>query len=470
MKQLTFILNTRWISALLLNMLSMQCMEKMWCHVHPEEYATLQRQYRNEIIKKSIMAEAYNQNCPLIKLSDENLFNHFLSCCYAHDTHAVKRLSESIKTFLSLSATCKNLNALLPFKTIGRLCERYPMQAKNQALSDLMQKMQLYHCGTGRLTALILLHAGTDANALASPHSSLLKLAALKNDTQMITTLFKRQANPNDTSIGCPTFFYATTKKMLQIFINRGVNLHMIKKHDNTNALWQTIQDSYPYSLTKFYLESGLDAANLRSRDNACLLHTLAEASHENTTGIVNLLHKAKLLLDVIPHMINALNAYDQTPRDIAQLHTATACKSFIALLRKHGGKTTQQLQEEISLNATDELGQTALIRATKEKDRIRVEQLLALGADANIRDKQGSNALDYAISAKMTQLLIPHTAEETGPSCIICMSNPHNMLDIMPCINKHDECYLCLDCYQELLRTNNHLPLCPMCRSPLKG
>ena len=482
MNKVTLITNAIWMSVILLGTLSTQSMEKIWYTSFPEwgttEYEEEQakREYNNYVKKTSHQAKKYNQLNPLAILP-KGIFNNVLSYCHSPYQNPIRALEKSIQYFLALKTTCKRFNKLLTFKTIGNLCKNYTPKTKNNTFKELIEDMHDVHYKIKRLPALILICAGADAN-IKTRKGPLLEDAVYKEDKQLTATLLNHHANPNIHVRGLvPIIFFVKKVKIAQIFIDNNVDLHATDYDSGENVLWQTLQDKYSYKLMKFYLKNNADTSILNYWNKSCILHALAEESllHYGAHDIKRFLKKGELLLNAIPKkMINTVDRREKTPLDIAlaslerakkwDYRAPEAFEKLIVMFRKHGGKTAQELQEDIDVNAIYACGETALMRATKRADITRAAQLLALGADANIRDMLGFKALDYAFSNDMIQLLIPYTTEDTRPNCIICMDKKDDIVEV-PCIGRHDEC-MCLECYGTLLMTSDN---CPLCRRILK-
>lgn len=306
------------------------------------------------IRNKSEQAERYNQHNALVSLQ-KNAFNKILLHCHTHDYDPAQALEKSIKTFIALSTISKHFNALLTCETIGELCKNYSRTNKKKVLKKIMKNMHISNYNAKRFPALILICAGADPNTVVNG-SSLLYKAVTHEDEQLLTTLFKYNANSNEACEVCPTFFYAETVEIAQIFINNEVNVHTTESHNKTNVLWDVLDNEYPIELIKFYLEQNVDATAIRPFDNACLLHELAWSNYYvHLSSPDNFLKKAILLLDTIPYMINTLNKNGSTPIDLAYKSQqerlySDAFKELIILFRKCGGKTAQELKEESSI------------------------------------------------------------------------------------------------------------------------
>ena len=116
---------------------------------------------------------------------------------------------------------------------------------------------------------------------------------------------------------------------------------------------------------------------------------------------------------------VNAKTKYNrQTPLDWAERHPEIA-----DLLRKHGGKTgeelsihkaagegnievvKQHLAAGTDVNAKNDGGYTPLDYAAFNGHKEIVELLIAKGADVNAKNVDGETPLDWAISGKQTEL-----------------------------------------------------------------
>ena len=128
----------------------------------------------------------------------------------------------------------------------------------------------------------------------------------------------------------------------------------------------------------------------------------------------------------------------EMTPLDMATDKNRTETED---LLRKHGGKTGEELDalfdaaktgnvtdakkaiaDDLDVNARDDEGMTPLLYAVWEGHREIVELLLANGADTSAKNPDGQTPLDLAIEYDDTEiidLLRKHQEPETMPSLI---------------------------------------------------
>lgn len=326
-------------------------------------------------------AEIYNHNHSLPSLPRDVLLSifyyltrdyqrHCYDCSRRRSCDQIDALEDTMNDFIQLSSICKNFKNLLTIKTIGGLCKHYELVHKNRAIKNLLKKFitsdkyefyghygddrfiprrdmyDTYSCynENRRLFALILICAGADPDIVyteisekKSDHGrsvyinspSLLECATRQSDTQLVKILFEHHADPNENKLIeyldymnmkpiQPVFFHAKTTEIAQIFIDNLVYLHTVDSDSIPNVLWKTIENDYPSSLMKLYLDYHVNATRLDS-DGNCLLHRLA-CPLEPITNIDNFLQKCELLLTAIANeMINTLSKHKETPLDWAK-------------------------------------------------------------------------------------------------------------------------------------------------------
>lgn len=186
--------------------------------------------------------------------------------------------------------------------------------------------------------------------------------AVKKNDIQTIKTLFEcGDLDPNITDNQRPLFFYAPTADMALLFTNNGVNVHATDAH-GANVLQYLIDKNYPTDLIGLYLACDV---NTRYKES-CLLHLFChQLPKKNFAKHIEL---AKILLTLMPNMINAIDSKGRTPLDIAQTHCPDKsssddetqsqdsssgederqyCKALCELLKSLGSKTSQELAQQ---------------------------------------------------------------------------------------------------------------------------
>ncbi len=346
MRKLTHIFNVVCMSVILLCSSSVLCMEN----------------YE----QKASIAEEYNQNDP--RLCDD-ILGQIFPCCLAYDDMSVvalaksedhvKLLENSIKNFMKLRSVCKKFNKLLTFEVIGNFCVQGD---KNKVLQKLISPeiTDSKYYAVKRLVALILVCAGADPHVRGKYSayccsSSLFESAVMYDDVQLVTMAFKHGADAHIKDVnGFPLFFSARTVDMAQVFIAKGVDVHIEGVY--TNVLFKAISASHASELLEFYLKGNVNPRTKFFLTGNCLLHELASPY---TRQDDNFFRKVQLLLDVIPDMINTLNNEEKTPMDVAQESLEEAKKSpnkeyadektegfnrLIPLFKKYGGKTTDEL------------------------------------------------------------------------------------------------------------------------------
>lgn len=74
------------------------------------------------------------------------------------------------------------------------------------------------------------------------------------------------------------------------------------------------------------------------------------------------------------------------------------AVNFFIAAKSGDYKEVKRQIEEGIDINRQDEIGETALMKATKERYIEIIEFLISKGADINIKNNYKKNALSLAI------------------------------------------------------------------------
>ena len=351
MKKLTLALYTVWFSATF-TMLPMHSMEN-----HAQFAA---------------QAEEYNNTeCLLFKLPNEIFFDflHRLS----DGELSMSSLHNDVKHLMPLRATCKHFNRLLTLETIGHIYKK--ALNKNKILQEIINQLNNSNKSKSLPTlAQVLLHAGADAQTMLGSTSAL-EIAIRQNEEKLIATLLKYNADPNVISMfypNNPIFFVAATTKISQILMDSGkVNISATDCR-NYNVLYRMLQSRYSPELMEFYLKHDVDATKLYSH-NRYILHELAWALFIYNPDIENILEKGKILLSVIPHMVNVLTAQGKTPIDSAQdafdikkhfggsskalkrnVLLSTKLEKIITLFREHGGLTAKALQKQIRWTPTN--------------------------------------------------------------------------------------------------------------------
>ena len=368
MKKLIFSFNAIWVSAILLSTVSVHGMESS--SVKTSSFAKIvslgspasadRSADRPDYAQVTLDTEKYNDNeCFLIELPSE-----LLPC--------IQPLMDTIKFFMKLRITCKKFNELLTREKIANRCKEYDLTHKNGTFGILIHQWNYNIKDTIiPISIQILVHAGANSPYLIQ---RALIQAIYRDNEELIITLLKHGANPNET-VGYnskhPIFFEAMTIKTAQILIDNDANLHATDMY-KLNVLHHLLFYPKSLELMKFYLQHNADATHL-AFNNKCMLHRLGGMifmGYPQDRNVENILEKGKFLLTVIPHMINALNNDGKTPLDVAQYefdeeiktinkscytknkpeHKEVASKDFekiVELFRSYGGLTAQELAQK---------------------------------------------------------------------------------------------------------------------------
>jgi len=269
MTQLTHTLNALWMSAMLLCTFPINGMEKP---------CDEQEQWK----QSALTIEEYNDHiCLLTILPKETLIEIFSHCFVEEELdwiesryeYNARSLRNNIKDFMKLSTTCKSFNSVLTFDTIGNLCKNY------------------------------------HKNGTCKKHDQNVKSNALWD---LI-----------------PSIDYTNyeTKRLPTLILISASNEY------NVDILWTLLENKYPSELMELFLTYNAHARKLRHWDNSCVFHILAQPAYFNgKNNIDDFLRKGKLLLNIIPDMINTLNKDGKTPLDVAQESLEKAHENLITL------------------------------------------------------------------------------------------------------------------------------------------
>lgn len=195
--------------------------------------------------------------------------------------------------------------------------------------------------------AIQLLEEGANPNVM-SMGTSLLHKALIFNQEGLIKALFKHNANYNETDClsKYPIFFDAQTVEIVQLFIDKQVDVNQ-KDRNDYNVLWHLIDSKFSPELMRFYLQQKVNASHICKWDGSCVLHSFAE--NKVITDVDQFLKKARLLLKKSPDMVNTVNNNGETPRASAERTIKTwgekypACveplEKLIELFKDYGQK-----------------------------------------------------------------------------------------------------------------------------------
>lgn len=286
---------------------------------------------------KKIEAQRYNANHVLTNLSQE-----LFEACFLSQNISIE---QNIKIALALSATCTHFTLF----DLGRTLHRYNSAEKNNMLSKLLIDAQIGY-RRYRRAALLLMHAGADDNK-GHHVFSLLSESVMANDNEMIELLFKNGANPNRLNEWFyPVFYMIKNVDIANLFAKAGCDFHATKsKREKTNVLTHCLCYKLPAKMVQFYCDRGVDACFIDYRQR-CLLHESADIQYRDM-DVDGYMRATELILSRAQHLINTLDCTGKTPLDIALASDFSVWQrfekiSFIALFKKYGAKTAQELQE----------------------------------------------------------------------------------------------------------------------------
>lgn len=260
---------------------------------------------------KQCIAISHNRNVPLLQLSDYVLINIFSSFI-----NPSMPIESNILNSLKLSATCMRFSNMLP--KLGNLIKKHSYDDKYWGMHKLQSHINSYYPDNyerNRRALILLIHAQAPRNT--DPSFSLLPVAVEHDDTEMASLLFQYGANANEKNAfpTQPVFFHVKSSVMAQLFAENNVN-------------WQI---------------------RLRGRS---ILHVKSDILCP-TKQDMELLEK---LLRLFPRLINTLSYSRLTPLDYAQLNLEDIKEdekkkqkeTFIALLRRYGAKTADELNRRV--------------------------------------------------------------------------------------------------------------------------
>jgi hypothetical protein len=308
-------------------------------------------------------------------------------------------LKECIKTFFRFKRVCKQFNKNFkgPWADLALATKNKMMQEVNALMTKRTHKECLtarYACDFRffhehpekvslgykkyRVISLALVCSGADADITDKMTSTTcLSKAVYAQDTVAVALLLNHKADPyqeafeedqlaatilgrniafskiwygNNGILGCsPIYFLATTGPILELFLEK-IDKQIVLESESGWHIGKCRYDHYSLEVTKTWLEYGFSVDY-----NPCFLHLCLNDYYQspfNFRGDI-FFKKIELLLKVIPHMINNKDKDGSTPLDIAYKKHGNysikinAHEKIIALFRKYGGKTAQELEEE---------------------------------------------------------------------------------------------------------------------------
>jgi hypothetical protein len=276
----------------------------------------------------------------------------------ANSIDTTKPFVEVIESALLLPTTCKACNNHEILITMGKICKKYDIKEKKDAMRMLLKKINDINYKHKRHAALLLTYAGAKNDA--NKYSSLLNNVVHHYDKQMLTALFDNNANPNQRNIlrSSPIFFDVQTIEIAQMFINNGVNLHAKGNDLIPHVLWACLAYGHSVELIEFYLGHKVDTRCI----DTSILHALATYMLSQRSNIDRYIRIVQLLLKADPDMINMLDNYKKTPLDCAKIgmkrptiykESYELYQALIELFEQHGGKTAKQLKQNVTQQNT---------------------------------------------------------------------------------------------------------------------
>ncbi|MQG89142.1 MAG: hypothetical protein FI700_00015 [SAR202 cluster bacterium] len=229
------------------------------------------------------------------------------------------------------------------------------------------------------------LNDGTEVNAKSGTGRTPLHLAAFKDYKEIVKLLIESGADVNAKDMDDATpLDYAMSEGEKE-------TAELLRKHGGKHGTIHSAVGGGDVEAVKEFLVAGADV-NVKAQFGETLLHAAVSNNHKE---IAELLIKEGADVNAVA-MDDVFS--EKTPLDAANKHNQGA---VAVLLRKHGGKTREELE--------------APIDAAKKGDIETVKQHLAAGADVNYRNKNGDTLLNYAAflgHKEIVELLLENGAD----------------------------------------------------------
>ena len=195
-------------------------------------------------------------------------------------------------------------------------------------------------------------------------------LALGNDDLEDVTWLLSQGARVNQPfdKTGQTAIMLAQSLKMAKLLISRGATIE-IKDTDEGTVLHYAVTRESALELIPFFIAKGADI-NARGWGNETPLHVAISYFNEITSSPAGLVFTGQTVTSSAPSSSGN-----------------TMAQQVIELMAKYGA----------NLNASDAHGYTPLMQCTVADNPVLVELLLKLGADKNIRDKDGRKAIEVA-------------------------------------------------------------------------
>lgn len=309
-------------------------------------------------------------------------------------------LQESIKTFFKFNRVCTyvNKNLIFPWMALELATKNRMMQEVNALMTKISHKECLigvrscdlyFHQHREKVSfgynkycaiALALVSSGADPDIIDSTFSTTLIYKAVHaQDVLAVELLLNYHADPYQESFDedqlivmllddptnvsqwwdsvphYPIFFHVTTEAILALFLKK-IDKNIVLSMPYSKLMISLCRyNHYSPEVMQAWLAYGIPA-NYIWNDDLCILHICVHEYYQNPFDFKDtnsFLKKLELLLKVIPNMVNKKNDRGKTPMDIASYDWSDkneiidVHEKIIALLRKYGGKTAQELEVE---------------------------------------------------------------------------------------------------------------------------
>jgi len=261
--------------------------------------------------------------------------------------------------------------------------------------------------------------AGTDVNGKSTAAPTPLFFSVRYGQKEVAELLIKEGAevNAKDNYGETPLTYAFDNKEIVEMLISNGANVNT-RGEENITPLMHSVAasasniDEAAFQICELLIEKGADV-NAKDDNKWTPLHYAAAKRHKEiiTLLIANGAH------------VNAKDDDGDTPLNYAEFEND---KDIADLLRKHSGKTAEELNAELGLNQQSSekekiqnfgINATPLHIAVFSEDVKGIEILIAKGANINAKDNRGWTPLDRAEgNDKLINLLRKHggkTGEE---------------------------------------------------------
>jgi len=274
------------------------------------------------------------------------------------NVHEVKR---QIKAFFSFKRVNTYFNTHLKLSWSDLLT----IDQKNKMLQETMWCIESFNHRQAKMIPLALVYSGADADTKFENGLSCFHNAVSKNDESAVAMLLRCGADPYQIdAYGTPICFQSRTLTMINLFLEKIDKPTLLSKSHRVseillyNSRRDILYKYYSLEIMQFWFTYGVDPRCYIDTNLNTILHRFADSMSNNNhlNTFEDYLVKGELLLKCIPDMINYPNNRGLTALDLAVLSRKSGMyskefvgciKQAIALLKKYGGKTAQELEEE---------------------------------------------------------------------------------------------------------------------------